>query len=412
MAKLKDHQLFYAFRLVYLFPVFYVFCLPFQRPFPKIIIIAWAVYLIFRGNHQLFLKNLKKYKVVLLSPAIYIINIISAVLSEDTAHAIAKLETKLGLLFIPIFLLYLPIFSNRFIRDVFRSFVMGILSCLVVCSLLFDWSEFNSSSMLYVGFSQFMHTSYFALCLDIAIASLMFYPFRILPFRTLQTNQIIKIGLIGFLSLFVFLLSSKAGIIALAFLFLIKALSFIQWKNRNHWVGLVGGIIIVGVISVNNPRVQSLITLVDKTLHQEELKVSESNTLRLAIWPKAYDLFEKAPWIGVGLGDADQKLIDEYKKEPERLGHLINLGLNAHNTFLQEAINAGIFALSLLLSFLFGVLWNKRFKLLAVAFFLLFFINFLTESMLEKSVGISIFCFFYPLLYLMQERLEEKQLSQ
>ena len=105
-------------------------------------------------------------------------------------------------------------------------------------------------------------------------------------------------------------------------------------------------------------------------------------------------------WLwGVGIGDVQDVLNEEYKKRGFELGYKVNL--ETLNQYLETWIGLGIFGLFLLVSFNSLSLWEA----FQVRNFLLFFlilhfsIASLSEALLNTQKGIVFFSLFYPLLY-------------
>ena len=118
-------------------------------------------------------------------------------------------------------------------------------------------------------------------------------------------------------------------------------------------------------------------------------------------------LNEKHAWLwGVSSGDT-QRLLDDkmtaahlYTGDKQKGTHGY-IGYNFHNQFVENAVQSGCISVIILL-FLFGVLFCAAFRdgnLFFVLFLLVFFAFFLTESALERQMGIVPFALFSLALY-------------
>lgn len=99
-------------------------------------------------------------------------------------------------------------------------------------------------------------------------------------------------------------------------------------------------------------------------------------------------------WMGVGIGDAHNELMQSY----ESIGflHGMNREYNSHNQYLTEILKTGIIGLILFILVL-AQQWKEALQkkeVLQFIFILTSCIFFLTESVLERQMGITFFTFF------------------
>ncbi len=121
---------------------------------------------------------------------------------------------------------------------------------------------------------------------------------------------------------------------------------------------------------------------------------------RFAIWRGAIEVIKNNPLLGVGLDNEKEYLASEFKKND--ITYLIQFPNNAHNHLLSYLIGMGVLGVILLALFFFIVLrepYSKKcwfyFEILAI-----FLIVGMTESLFNRDLGISIFAYFYTLLFL------------
>jgi len=116
--------------------------------------------------------------------------------------------------------------------------------------------------------------------------------------------------------------------------------------------------------------------------------------MRLALWKSSWELIQQNPFLGVGTGDGQDKLMEEFKRVRFQIGETSNF--NVHNMYLQYWMSNGVFATVFFLIFLL-MLFNKAIKhrnFLFFAFVLFFSFFSITESTMLKQKGIVFFVFF------------------
>ncbi|HXP50915.1 MAG TPA: O-antigen ligase family protein, partial [Bacteroidia bacterium] len=127
-------------------------------------------------------------------------------------------------------------------------------------------------------------------------------------------------------------------------------------------------------------------------------KSVESTQARYFVWQSAWALYKTSPIIGVGTGDTEDKLMDQYAKD-NVLGALKEK-LNTHDEYLQVMIAIGIGGLICLFACL-ALPFYKSFKehrFVYAMFLIIIALNFLTESMLETQGGTIFYGLFNSLL--------------
>ncbi len=117
-------------------------------------------------------------------------------------------------------------------------------------------------------------------------------------------------------------------------------------------------------------------------------------------------LVKRNPLFGVGTGDMEDALIEEYKQMKSKLKP--RFFFHAHNQFLTIAITFGVVGL---LWFLFALIYPplklNRFKdYFFLIFFIIIFASMLTDDTLDTHSGVSLFAFFYSFLLLGRKRIK------
>tara|TARA_B100002051_G_C16500328_1_gene517519 strand:- start:281 stop:793 length:513 start_codon:yes stop_codon:yes gene_type:complete len=135
------------------------------------------------------------------------------------------------------------------------------------------------------------------------------------------------------------------------------------------------------------------------TLSTTEKNHESSTAARSTIWAICLDKIIEQPLLGYGTGNEKNILVEEYKKR--ELKYLLEKELNAHNQFIQTTLALGLIGgLCLLLMIVVPIYYSIKTKhIFYLSFLLLITINFLTESMLERQVGIIFYTVFNSLFF-------------
>lgn len=145
---------------------------------------------------------------------------------------------------------------------------------------------------------------------------------------------------------------------------------------------------------------------------EEGREIISLTTLRMEIWEDALTVYKKSPLLGLGTGDVEQEMINQY--QADNFQQAIAERLNPHNQFLQTGIAIGALGIILILAILFYPFTLRKKKLyFGLLFCCISFIFFMTESVLDKQAGVISFSIFYCLFLLFDEtKLSNKKLSE
>ncbi|GAB4426233.1 MAG: hypothetical protein OHK0039_44190 [Bacteroidia bacterium] len=121
-----------------------------------------------------------------------------------------------------------------------------------------------------------------------------------------------------------------------------------------------------------------------------------SASLRLIAWETAWKVFRQQPLLGTGMADVEADMRAVYARDVQRVATDF-LPANPHNQYLEHLAGQGIAGLALLLLTCF---WALRGHVHApgVALLALFMAGMVTESLLERQIGMSFFVIFMALL--------------
>jgi len=118
----------------------------------------------------------------------------------------------------------------------------------------------------------------------------------------------------------------------------------------------------------------------------------------------AMDLIRDHFWFGVGTGDLEDALNDQYQRMGSELKKRYRF--HAHNQFLAIFITFGVFGfIWFLIALVYPAIREKRFgDYFFVTFFLLAIFSMLSDDTLETQAGVTFFAFFYAFLLFAKEK--------
>jgi len=382
-------------RIFYFFPVLFCFCLPFGTLILSGIIILWGISSFFNIEKKSLVKGFKNPTLLLLY-IFFFITCISALFSENKYEALFNIENKLSFIFLPYY-----IFCFRWPVEVIKkclvSFVSGcFFACvyLIVRATMFAFKG-HPEYFFYTLFSDLIHASYFAMYLILAISIIvLYYP------HWYANQKEVKYFSVLFASVFIvaiFLCSSKLGIIS--FFITMPVLIIHRLKlTLNIRRLLIVAVVVVGAVFLfakifpgSFERLNSISAVSKKDIDKSS---AESTTVRILIWQQCVELIKSNPLFGVGVGDANDRLIQSY--ETNGITGALEHRLNAHNQFFQTFIGLGLIGFLLLVAITLGELGAAMVKknFILVLTMLLIVLNFLVESMLQTSAGTLFYVFF------------------
>ena len=320
------------------------------------------------------------------------------------------LEDKLMFLLIPLF--GFPIIYSDFLKKNFQvlliSFIAGIV---VICIYQLLRATFESISVTngiikidpiissgisrynWIQLSSFEHPTYLAMKILWAIALLL---------SAAHYTRLSKLAItliIIFLTVFLFLLSSRSGI----FVLIIILVYFIYTRLRTirNRIFLV---LMIPLILFGSFKLTSLSQRMNLQLAVIKSGISDGNfdwkniDPRTRAWYSALTLIKQRPLFGVGL-DARDKLTEVYKSKGFEAEAVFRL--NAHNQYLESQLTFGFSGTIIVLWMLFTLLLRRKkilYPSLVMPFLTIVSISMIFESILVRQWGIMFFVLFYCIL--------------
>jgi O-antigen ligase len=354
---------------------------------------------IFREKHRMQ---------TILFAAIYFLYLAGMLYSKNLKYGFFDLQVKFSMFLFPLIFATVdkdfPI--HKLIKNVFKAFTAGCVTgtlILIGIAICYYIGSGNPQVFFYTTFSRFLHPSYLSMYLNLAVAIIAYYLIQKEQPLTKNIRRILFMLAIYF-SFVIILLSSKAGIFSLLFLFSIITM-YLLIINKQILKGLLffflvvvtfyGGYNFLPSISARFKKAKSVLS--EQKISSTE--TMESNSERLIVWKAAIEVIKENPVFGVGTGDVKDALLSEYQKENRVM--VYNMRLNAHDQYLQTYIALGIFGTLLLVIYLVVPAWFafRKIHFIYFSFLAVFAFNILVESMLEVQAGVIYYAFFNSLLF-------------
>jgi len=123
-----------------------------------------------------------------------------------------------------------------------------------------------------------------------------------------------------------------------------------------------------------------------------------SLSMRYEFWKTSWHIIRKHPFIGVGTGDLEAALKEQYQEDKTTLNP--KWQLHSHNQFLAVGVALGFVGLLLFTFSQFGpFVFRKKRSRFFVFFLLIQFLSFFNEDTLETQAGVTFCVFFTQLLF-------------
>ena len=368
-----------------------------------LIMFTWIIEGKFGQKFQRIKKD-KFRRYILLFGLIYLFYLAGFFYSKNQFHALLDLQTKLSLLIFPI--IFSTLDYNVINGKKGKMLYYYIIGCLVITIILLGRSFINfltsnsAAEFFYSNLSWYHHASYLSMFLVFAVGIFLYQ----IHTKTIFKNKsgLLFHTLIIYFSIFILMLSSKAGILSLVIIILsyVGVLLYKKQYLKGVAILVVLSVAIWGMFSLFSVT-SSRISDAQQTISNETVEkgATDSTSERILIWQSAVSIIRENVLFGVGTGEADDALLITYKTN-QYSGALENR-LNAHNQYLQTFIATGIIGFFVLIGVLFIPVYPalKRRNILYLLLLFLVAFNLLFESMLERQAGVVFYTFFNGLFF-------------
>lgn len=374
------------------------------------------------GLLQLNLKDFTKFEAVL--SALFVLYFLSSAISffysENTDEASRKLILKLPILCFPLVFNALrktesKHFPNLILIGLYAMYLPAVVSVYNYISnkTLFDQLILESKP-LPIEFGYGIYHIQFSILLALSVVLGVFILLHRKAWNLSAFNKTF-IGVISLLNfVFIHILSARTGLLALYVgLLMILLPALIKMPLRSKIISVVAGLLLpIVILSLSS----SLRNRLSNTAADFEVAWSGKDAndysfaMRVQAWKNAIQVIKKNPIIGVGIGDADKELQENFA--------LMNSSItaanrkNPHFQFLETATQSGIVSACIFLLILLYSLFGKSNKnSLLASIVLLLFLASCFESILERQASVVAYSAFIALALAYGSRENKKDLA-
>ncbi len=317
-------------------------------------------------------------------------------------HYLKGLDIYIYYLLIPF--LFLGIKKHTFKIAVTTAMKVLISSVLIASVLLIFINVYTETFSLKIDtyFSKYLDIShvYYGMFLGVANCFILTLNLK----KEQYINRFLELFIFLFFTVLLIYIGARIALISLllVFLFFLYQKSSLKWYQKS--VLLVSFVFTLFFIGSKTPRFNKGVNEIKKVY--TSIKTNNKEDLIKNSWKNMYQRFlvtkytiaeiETHPFIGVGMQNVTEKISNKIKKDGFKHFHPIN----SHNQYLHFLIGMGIFGFLLFIGIFYFFFKNTSNGL----YFLLFFaIIMLTESILVRGKGISLF-FIFLLIFSLKER--------
>ena len=379
----------------------------------------------------------KEEKIFIIFSGLYVVlEFVSLIWSDDFSLGLDLAARIVPIILFPLAVIFAH--QTKIIKNynfVIYSFLLGMFISSVVClylsyqncwqetenGIVFDttilsynwhpkdaWESISDgyNNFSYQNLSHFIHPSYYSLYFVFCIIIVLF---------SINKGKSITYKILSVLSIiyslgFIFLLQTRANTISIIAATLALLIVYVYYKR--NWLVFIIAICCLAVgatLIIQNSRARYIFSGLNQAFHsqtKEEFKVevTEHINTRVVIWINTLHIIKENPILGVGIGDINQKLEAEYKKNN------IEFDFGTHNQYLYAWVTAGILGLIALLGIvltplIYGIKY-KNFK--SFAFTIAVAVNLFFENMLYRNAGLLFIPLMMAILILSKQKSIEK----
>ena len=316
----------------------------------------------------------------------FFIHVLGLIYSADIIAGLEDLQSKSALLLVPLILGCLTL-SSKQVKTILAFFAYGTLLANA-CYLLFAGYQYfilgaPSDTFFYTAITEpfKQHPAYIA---SYNIFVLIYFLDKVIKEKKPFSKMLPWILAITFLWSMILLYSGRMQLITL----LVISVIFLLWKSANGKRKLMYIFSIPVLLFVTYSATNSLTFTKERIDRiQENMEKKRSTNIRIDLWESTLDFIKSNAIIGVGIGDVDEALVQEYIKTGKK--KLTKSRLNLHNQYLQSIAALGIFGLAAYVLLLLIPTFRgfQAGEFIVIALYLIFIFGTLTECMMETQRG-------------------------
>ncbi|WP_343766648.1 O-antigen ligase family protein [Gangjinia marincola] len=376
----------------------------------------YCFYLYTKSKSEFKIKNLVWLGIIPMT--LIVIKLVGLINARDISKGIEEVVRYFPFLLLPLSMVVLAKRSERLDQIIFKALVLGCVIAITICwinaiqavvrnneplSNLLAWKRSN----IYLTRILDIHPPYLGFIIIIAISFLVKYYLLGKKAKELANSKRILIyAVIFFFILFLFHLVSRNSIILLILL----SIGFTLFFKKKRFIFISTAVIMLfaAVIYVHPSKY-----LQRKYVKMLNLTDDELGDKRFSRLIASWNIFLEHPIIGAGSTTDDILRLEQYNKMDDQIAYAKNL--NAHNQYAEYLASTGLIGLSIFITVIVVFL---RYTIISQHYFytvllLSFLFSCLTESMLERELGIKIFSLILSLCvyhYIRDQKLINKPL--
>ncbi|MCH8904645.1 MAG: O-antigen ligase family protein [Bacteroidetes bacterium] len=339
-------------------------------------------------------------KILLLITSLFILHLISGLISADQEYYLERLRLKLPFLFLPFAIGSLQKFSKQLYRSILYLFFLTILAISIgsFINYLMNFEVitegYNKAQVLPTAINHIRFSLMVAFAIVVGIF-LYKWKYKLLG----NFERYLILGGVIFLFAFIHILSVRSGLLSLY----ISILFLIGWTIYTSRKYLLGGALLVLLIAVPIsafylvPSFNNKInyTLYDLHQYRKGKNPSElSDAKRLVSMDIGIRIGLENPVFGIGIGDLKDEMKERYAEYFPDISS--NKRIMPHNQFIVFFAGFGFIGLIWLILVTFFPLVIKRYYTdpLFIAFNLIILSSFLAEATIENQLGTAFYLLF------------------
>lgn len=398
----------YLIQIMILFYVFY------EITITNILIIAIGAIWLFEKDLIQRIKSTFKSPYFLPFISFFLLNMVALLWTSNYYEGFYYLEKRLTLLLFPLILGGLTL-TQKSVKHILYTFIFGCF-LLGTIGLIIAFSKYVQTGDTAYYYSDLLvrymrgQGVYLGLYSNLSLIFIFYlykagYNFRI--------SKWLVAGLFLFFVTLTFLSTTRNSILAMM-LFVVGYLVYSILKEGRYKLA-IGGLVVMLVTAVSLSflfpstlkRFKSITNYqftYDNTnpVNQFHGEIKQENwnglTLRLALWSCGIEVFKNNPLIGVSAGDYIDELMKVYKERNFHYAYEREWGV--HNQYIETMVCFGLLGLAV---FIYGFIYpvylsTKKGNYLHALVLILFLLALVTESVLNRFMGIVLFAFFNSLL--------------
>ncbi len=335
---------------------------------------------------------------------LYFLYCISLLYSSNLEYGFTKISTTAALFAFPLIFTFLKSIdyklTDKQLLKLFIAFISSVLLFLTITFIKFynlpDYTLKSTiihySNLVNINLGLYnIHAIYLSMAIGIAILLLLTIYFQL----TAKKYKLLLIIIFLYLSVFLIILERRLPTFSLFFTLLLFI--FHYFKKIKYFIGSLF-VLAIMFMAYNTalPKYQNQNRYADIVKNIAENDTLSSISIRKNIYKITIESFKESPLIGYGIGDVQDVLNKKYLK----LGnHYYKKQYNPHNQYITILLYVGIIGFFVAFVFFFQkIYYSFKYNFLCFLFYTFFFINFLSESLLDREIGVIMFAFFESLL--------------